>query len=222
MKIAVLGGSFNPLHVSHAMLADTVIKELGYDKVLFVPTYIPPHKVINSNITPEQRLEMLERFCREEGDGHFEVESCEIERGGVSYTVDTLVYLQEKYKSELDGKFALLMGDEIAAEFNHWVKPEKIVELADLIITKRYPDWASLQKTDFNNVHKGKYSDDYQAGFDFDSFEYKKNSIYLEKPLLPVSSTEIRMRAAQGKSYKYLVPKSIYEYIEKNELYRAD
>ena len=63
MKIALLGGTFNPLHIGHCMLADTVITELGYDKVLFVPTFIPPHKQLNTKVTPEQRLAMLRNFC---------------------------------------------------------------------------------------------------------------------------------------------------------------
>ena len=77
MKIAVFGGSFNPLHNGHAMLADTVIKDLGSDKVRFVPTCIPPHKRVNADVSPEKRLEMLELFCSTNGYGHFEVEACD-------------------------------------------------------------------------------------------------------------------------------------------------
>ena len=64
MKIAVLGGSFNPIHIGHAMLAETVIQDLGYDRVLFVPTCNPPHKQMNANVTAEQRFEMVDAFCK--------------------------------------------------------------------------------------------------------------------------------------------------------------
>ena len=141
MKIALLGGTFNPLHIGHCMLADTVITELGYDKVLFVPTFIPPHKQLNTKVTPEQRLSMLRKFCDSaviDGKRIFEAEDCEIKRGGVSYTYDTLKYVCDNY--ELDQKPAFIMGQEVAAQFDKWYQSEKIVEIADLIIAKRHPD----------------------------------------------------------------------------------
>ncbi|MBR4789354.1 MAG: adenylyltransferase/cytidyltransferase family protein, partial [Treponema sp.] len=72
MKLAVFGGTFNPLHIGHAMLADTIIKELGYDKVLFVPTCVSPHKVISSSVTVEHRLAMVRAFCESVPGGVFE------------------------------------------------------------------------------------------------------------------------------------------------------
>lgn len=231
MKIAVLGGSFNPLHLGHAMLADTVVKECGYDKIIFVPTFMPPHKIISSGITPVQRLEMLIEFCKAEGDGHFEVDSCEIDRGGISYSCDTLEYLTEKYRNVLEGKLAFIMGNEVAAEFDKWYKPERIVELADLIIARRYPDIntleAGLQKAahnaeqgskDVHNKTRGSYKGDFAVSFEAENFKYPCK--YLDKPLLPVSSTEIRQRLAEGRSFRYLVPQSVYEYIVKNNLYK--
>ena len=109
MKIAVFGGTFNPLHVGHAMLADTIIRELGFDKVLFVPTYAPPHKEISKILPPQVRMQMIEAFCKSEGSGHFELEPCEIERGGISYTSDTLEYLTKKYQGQLEQKLAFVM-----------------------------------------------------------------------------------------------------------------
>ena len=220
MKIAVLGGSFNPLHIGHAMLADTVVKECGYDKIIFVPTFMPPHKIISSGITPLQRLEMLVEFCKADGDGHFEVDSCEIDRGGISYSSDTLEYLTEKYKAVLEGKLAFIMGNEVAAEFDKWHKPERIVELADLIIARRYPDIntleAGIQKV--HNKTRGSYKGDFAVQFELENFKYP--CTLLDKPLLPVSSTEIRQRLAEGRSFKYLVPQSVYEYIITNNLYQ--
>ena len=98
MKIAILGGSFNPLHIGHAFLADSMICDYGYDKVLFVPTCIPPHKEIASGISTEHRLGLVKAFCSSVSGGIFELEPCEVERGGISYTVDTLEYIKKKYK----------------------------------------------------------------------------------------------------------------------------
>ncbi len=217
MKLAVFGGTFNPLHIGHAMLADTIITELGYDKILFVPTFITPHKKYSGNVTSEQRLEMVRAFCASEGNGHFETETCEFDRGGVSYTSDTLEFLTEKYKDKLEGKLAFVMGDEVAAEFDKWRNPEKVSALADLIIVHRYPDIGAIEQTLYKNTPSGEYKGDFAVKFDRDTFKYPH--IYIENPMLPVSSTDIRSRIAQGKSFRYLVPPAVYEYIEKNGLY---
>lgn len=221
MKIAVFGGSFNPLHVGHAMLADTVVKELGYELVIFVPTFLPPHKIINCKISPEQRLEMIKLFCESKENKHFTYDSFEIEHGGISYTCNTLEYLTEKYKGQLEGKLGFIMGDEVAAEFDKWYKPERVSELADLIITRRYPDIKVFEKNLYENVKnnpKDNFKGDFSARFDEKSFKYP--FVYIKNPILPVSSTEIRSRVFENRSYKYLVPKTVYEYIESNGLYK--
>lgn len=217
MRIAVFGGSFNPFHIGHAMLADTIVKELGYDKVLIVPTFIPPHKIISCNVTPQQRLEMVKVFCDAEGSGHFEMEPCEVERGGVSYTTDTLKFLKEKYKGKIDGKFAFVMGEEIATQFHRWRDPDGVIENADLIITPRYPDWGTIEASAAKNKPAGDYQKDFNEKFNPDTFGYP--CTLLEKPMLPVSSTEIRRRVQEGKSFRYLVPEVIFEYILKNRIY---
>ena len=236
MKIAVFGGSFNPLHAGHAMLADTVIKECGYDKVLFVPAFMPPHKILADGVTAQQRLEMLDAFCNSEGAGHFEVEPCEIERGGISYTCDTLEYLTQKYKGKLDGKLALIMGSEVAAEFDKWYKPERIAQLADFIIVHRYPDINTMEKymygkgqgddahheqaithDESSNTPTGTYKGDFAVSFDEEHFKYPCK--ILPEPMLPLSSTEIRQRVSQEKSFKYLVPQAVYKYIIEKGLY---
>ena len=217
MKIAVFGGTFNPLHIGHSMLADTIITELGYDKILFVPTFITPHKKYTGNVTSQQRLEMVRAFCASEGKGHFETETCEFDRGGVSYTSDTLEFLTQKYKDQLEGKLAFVMGDEVAAEFDKWRNPEKVSALADLIIVHRYPDIGAIEQTLYKNTPSGDYKGDFAVKFDSDNFKYPH--VYIENPMLPVSSTDIRSRIAQGKSFRYLVPPAVYEFIAKNGLY---
>ena len=218
MKIAILGGSFNPLHIGHAMLADVIVHEMNYDKVLFVPTCNPPHKEITAHVTTKQRVEMVRQFCDSVGDGKFELEPCEIERGGISYTIDTLQFIIEKYKNQIEGKPALLMGEEIAAEFSKWKEPYKVASLSDLIIVPRYPDFYGHVTKIAKNRPTGNYLGDFNVRFDKAKFEYPHK--YLDIPILTVSSTEIRARVASNKSYKYLVPKSIYEFIEKENLYK--
>lgn len=218
MKIAIFGGSFNPLHIGHAMLADTIMKELGYDKIFFVPTCIPPHKEIHGGASTAQRLEIVTAFCKSEAHNYFEVEPCEIERGGVSFTIDTVRYLTEKYKLQLEGKIALLMGEEIAAEFDKWKDPDKIAELCDLIIVPRYPDYFGQKISEVKNTPIGNYSGDFKVKFKKENFKYPCK--VLDIPLIPVSSTEIRGRIASGLSFKYLVPPAVFDYIEENHLYK--
>lgn len=221
MRIAILGGSFNPLHIGHAMLADTMVKELGYDKVLFVPTCIPPHKEFTSNISTEDRLGMVDAFCRSVPGGVFELEPCEIDRGGVSYTIDTVKYIIEKYKNDLTDKPALLMGEEIAAQFSKWKEPDAISILTNLTIVPRYPDifGHKIEKmAAVSNRPVGHYVADEKVKFDKNNFRYPCR--VLDIPIVPVSSTEIRGRIASDRSYRYLVPQAVFEYIEKETLYR--
>ncbi len=212
MKIAVLGGTFNPLHIGHCFLAEAAVKELGYDKVLFVPTYIPPHKEINNFLSPEHRLEMLNCFCTDsiiDGKSFFQVEDCEIRRKGVSYTFDTLKYIERTYK--FDKKLGLLMGQESACQFDKWYNSEKIAEMVDFVIATRKMDGDNKENKQFENVSKGNYVNQ-NSCLNFEKkFRYKH--IKLENPELHISSTEIRSRIASGKAWRYLVPDSVFQYI---------
>lgn len=221
MKIAILGGSFNPLHIGHAMLADIMVKELGYNKVLFVPTCIPPHKEITGSVSTKDRLGMVSAFCDSVPDKIFEVESCEIERGGISYTVDTVKYILNKYKDKIDGKPALLMGEEIASQFDKWKEPKVLADLVDITIVPRYPDFYGRKLESYASVENkptGQFAADFAVKFDRSKFRFPCR--VLEIPIIPVSSTEIRARIAAGRSYKYLVPEEIYNFIEKGNLYK--
>ncbi len=215
LKIALLGGTFNPLHIGHAMLAETAVKELGYDKVLIVPTFIPPHKILSNAVSPEDRLGMVRAFCTV--SEHFTAEPCEITRGGVSYTYDTLQYVAVRYKDVLEGKPALIIGQETAAEFDKWYRAADVARTADIVIARRYEDGDGVDTAAFRNKPAGAYT----GGYVFDSaagtFPYPH--IMLENPVITVSSTEIRARIAEGKSWRYLVPEPVFQYIIERKLY---
>jgi len=152
MRIALLGGTFNPLHIGHCMLADSVLCDLNYDKILFVPANIPPHKMMNETVSAEERFLMVEAFCKSAenyGTKRFFAEDCEMKRGGVSYTCDTLQYIIEKYGDKIDGKPALIMGQETAAQFYKWKNADKIAESADLIIARRNSDFNGIDTSGF-------------------------------------------------------------------------
>lgn len=228
MKLAMFGGSFNPLHIGHAMLGETLVKECSYDKVLFVPTFVPPHKEIACGIQSEDRLNMVKAFCNSVPDGIFECEPCEFLRGGVSYTIDTVKYLYKKYDGVMDGKIGLVMGEEIGAEFPKWKNASELITLCDLIIAPRNNSLA-LQSSEntldqdekIKNRPVCSYKGDFKEPFSKEKLEKAGFPCrVLKDSLVSVSSTEIRSRIVQEKSWRYLVPNAVFDYIEAKALYR--
>lgn len=220
MKIAVFGGSFNPLHTGHAVMADTVLKELAYDRIIFIPTSTAPHKTTDSEgfrfPTAEERFSMVDAFCKSRKDGAFIAEPCEIKRGGISYTIDTIRWLYKNY--EFDGKPGLIMGEEIAAEFHKWKDPEEIARLCDIIIVRRdsrRKEENQVQSS--SNIPAGNFLGDSEAVFNENAFSYPH--ITCSNTLVNLSSTEIREKIALGRSFYYLLPESVAQYIEGENLY---
>jgi nicotinate-nucleotide adenylyltransferase len=133
VKLAVLGGSFNPVHVGHLCLADLVLSAFGYDRVVLVPAFQSPFKLGAAAPSPQDRLDMLAASIP--ADPRLVIDDCEIRREGVSYTVDTLADIIRRYRPE--GKPGLILGDDLARDFPKWKNSEKIVEQADIIVARR-------------------------------------------------------------------------------------
>ncbi|MCL2791913.1 MAG: nicotinate (nicotinamide) nucleotide adenylyltransferase [Spirochaetaceae bacterium] len=189
MKIAVFGGSFNPLHVGHIFIAKAVKSELGYEKIIFVPSNISSHKEDLSGVSSLARLEMIKEVIKEYDD--FIIDSSDIERGGVSYSIDTVNHIYKNYK--FDGKPGFIIGDDLLKDFPTWKSVEKLKELIDLIVVRRLSD----EKLDSNLPN-----------------------YYIKNMIKTISSTEIRKRVKQGKTIKDLVPESVRSKIIKNGYYR--
>ena len=190
MRIAILGGSFNPVHIGHLALADDVRVSLGYDLVLLVPANVPPHKAVPDGAEPAERLEMLRLATA--GNDWLQVEACELERGGLSYTIDTIRHLETKFAGQLEGKIALVFGQDLASGFSSWKESAELARRTDIVIAKR-------------------------PGSGDCPFPYPFTP--LENPLLSISSSAIRDAIAAGKSWRYLVPESVYRYIVDRNLY---
>ncbi len=218
MKIAVLGGTFNPIHNGHMALADSVCKELGYDKIIFVPSFIPPHKELSSSVSGKERIKMVGFACRK--DKRFILETCEFKRGGVSYTYDTICYLEKKYAGVLEGKMGLIMGEDLFSGFHLWHKAKELSEKCTLILAKRPGvDVSYLENSEkFMNPSLGEYAR-LSNDFELSSEPLFKNAVVLKTPMLPISSTEIRALAAENGAFCYLVPEKIFKYITKGKLY---
>jgi nicotinate-nucleotide adenylyltransferase len=132
VKLAVLGGSFNPVHVGHLYLADLVLSALGYDRIVLVPAFQSPFK-LGAASSPQDRLDMLAASIP--ADPRLVIDDCEIRREGVSYTVDTLADIIRRYRPE--GKPGLILGDDLARDFPKWKESAEITRLADIIVARR-------------------------------------------------------------------------------------
>lgn len=193
MRLAILGGSFNPVHNGHLYLAQSVIDQFDYDKVVFIPVLIAPHKGIIMDVTAEQRLDMLRLGTA--NNHKFEVDTCELEREGVSYTSVTISYLEKKYEGKIEGKIGLIIGDDLAEGFSSWRNPDMLAENTDIILAHRlFSEKNSC--VPFLYPHKE-----------------------LHNALLPISSTQIRESIGKKDSWRYLVPEAVYEYIVNRNLY---
>lgn len=192
MNIGIFGGTFNPPHVGHLIVAERVREELRLDKILFIPSAISPHKQHIPLIDPAYRMEMVQLAVL--GQQFFGSSDIEIARGGVSYTVDTLEQLKRMYPGDT---LFLLIGMDNLTEFNTWKSPEKIVELANIVVMTR-------------------------PGFEPNGVlgEYEKKFTLCQVPEVEISSSDIRTRVKQEKSIRFLVPKPVESYIYFRKLYR--
>ena len=195
MRLAVLGGSYNPIHLGHLMLADAVALRYGYDTIAFVPAFLSPFKDGHSGCTAEDRLAMVKLAIAD--NPAFYCEPCEIQRQGVSYTIDTLKFLKKKFP-QCEGKIGLIIGDDLLEGFAGWREAERIPDYADIIVGNRIIDRYSMAQAA-------------SAG--------KVPHLRVDNALLPVSSSGIRAAIQEKKSWRYLVPSAVYSYIKEHKLY---
>jgi nicotinate-nucleotide adenylyltransferase len=196
-RIGIMGGTFDPIHTGHLIIAQEAGWQLKLDKVLFIPAGDPPHKQTQKVTPAYHRLEMVKQAI-----GRvplFEASTLEIERGGLSYTVDTLTTLGEIYPS---ADLYFILGADAIAELGNWHKPERILELAYLALAERHGYSISL--------------DPLTPKFP----TLTEKVVRLETPMIEIASHEIRQRVANGAPISYLVPYRVEIYIKEQKLYR--
>jgi nicotinate-nucleotide adenylyltransferase len=146
MKIGILGGTFNPPHIGHIVIAKEIKEFLGLDKVFCVPTNIPPHKQV-AEIGSKHRLNMTKLMINGEVD--FEVLDLELEKGGVSYTIDTVKLLKDKFPQD---EFYLIVGSDLANSFSSWKNFEELKEIVKIVVAQR-EEYLLEKKDDFITVN---------------------------------------------------------------------
>ncbi len=198
-KIGILGGTFNPIHNGHIMLAQYCKEQLGLDKIILIPTFTPPHKVSNDLASEEHRLNMC-RLASVNLDG-YEVSDIEILRKGKSYTYQTLTSLKELYP---DDTLYLITGADMFLTLDKWKNPEIIFEKAIIAAVPR-------NLSDYDELN---------AFYESILKNMGAKAEILCKPVLQVSSTFIRENIDDSDVISPLIDRNVYEYIVKNNLYR--
>lgn len=195
--VGLMGGTFNPIHNGHLIAAQEAMFALKLDKVVFIPNFIPPHKRPSHLLPCRSRLEMLEMAVA--GNPLFEVSDIEIQRGGVSYTADTVRALKEAHP---ENEYSFITGADSVLNFK-WMYFEELLEMLNSFVALTRPGFSMEALKGKASLYKGK-----------DKF------VFLDIPGTDISSTDIRRRVAEGKPFRYLVPDLVREFIEKNSFYK--
>ena len=197
MKVGVLGGTFDPVHIGHLLIAEAAADELALDQVLFIPAGEPWRKAHRAITAAEHRLAMLRMAV--DGNERFAISDIELRREGPTYTADTLAALAGE---RLDDEFWFIIGADALADLPNWHEPERIVAHAIIAVCPR--DAQEVNATAINLPGL--------AG----------RMVMFPAPRIDVSSTDIRERVASGRSMRYLAPAAVDAYIREHGLYEGE
>ncbi len=197
-RVGILGGTFDPIHLGHLIVGEAARERLALDKLVFMPAGSPRLKEAEPSATPRQRLEMAQLAVSD--NPGFEAGTQEVERAGLTYTVDTLEELCRGL--DPDAILHFIVGMDALEQFDRWKDPERLLELCSLVVVNR----VGHQRVDVNDF-VGRYP---QAG---------PGLTLLNAPRVEISSTDIRRLVSEGKSIKYLTPAPVENYIRDNGLY---
>lgn len=193
VRICLFGGTFDPPHIGHLIIAQTVFEAEHFDKIYFIPANIPPHKNKHTITPVELRLGMLKIAIRD--NPNFEISDIEIRRGGVSYSIDTIQSIKKEKNLTRESLFFLIGSDSLKL-FRTWHQPEKILKECQVIVAIRpgfrpsaIPNWI-LHKIQFANI-----------------------------PRIEISSSNVRHRWVENKTIRYMVTQPVWEFINQHNLY---
>ena len=191
-RIGISGGTFNPIHLGHLFMAQTALEKFDLEKIIFVPSFWPPHKSRQHILDASKRLEMVRLAVKD--NPSFEVSEVEINRGGKSYTIDTIRYFHNQYPS--DARFFFILGYDSLANLHRWHQINELLKMTSFIVINR-------------------------PGFKPENPRIPKRKVFSAMmPGLDISSSYIRKSLRSDKTVKYLVPEPVLEYIRKNNLYK--
>ena len=198
-RIGVLGGTFEPIHMAHLVIAQAALDEGHVDKVLFVPAGLPWMKSRRKISPVAARVRMVELALH--GNPGFEISLVDVRRKGPSYTVETLEELKKKYPHGT--RFYLIVGADSVREMPQWYQSKKLIRLCRIL---------AFRRPGYNELELGWVESELPG--------ILKSIKWLKAPIMDISATELRRRATRGGSLRYLVPEAVREYIEKEGIYR--
>jgi nicotinate-nucleotide adenylyltransferase len=198
-RIGILGGTFNPIHLGHLLIAQDAMEQMKLDVVKFIPSATPPHKVVENLASERDRMRMIELAIR--GNDRFEMDDVEIRRGGKSYSIDTLTELRRR---DPRANFYFIIGADSLRELHLWREVERLVKLCTFVTVPR-PGFEAKPAIDphLNAATRRRLRQHVLRGHACD-----------------IASREIRSRVANGRSIRYLVSDAVYEYIRRRRLYQ--
>lgn len=198
-RIGMFGGSFDPIHIAHLILAECCREALELEQVLFIPAFISPLKQDSHPIDAKHRVEMIRLAIG--GNPAFRIDTRELDRGGVSYTIDTVRELKQEYPN---AELVLLMGADSVRDLPKWRSPGELLELVSIGAISRgglgEPPWESI---------RGLVSEE----------RWLQLQKRIDAPQLELSSGSLRQRVASGQSIRYQVPAAVEMYIQQHQLY---
>ncbi len=200
MRVGILGGTFDPPHIAHLIIAELARVRLELDKVIFIPAGEPWMKSARIVTSADGRVEMVSLAIS--SNPAFSLSLIEVNRTGPTYTIDTIEQLSGEVGYDV-GLF-LLLGWDSAAELPSWKAPDRITKMARIVVFPR-PGFTKPEPEDLEKAMPG----------------IAERMVYMDEPYLGISSTCIRQRIREGKSVRYLVPDKVWQYIDEHNQYKA-
>jgi nicotinate-nucleotide adenylyltransferase len=215
MKLGILGGTFNPVHIAHLRIAEEVRERLALDRIIFIPAATPPHKQLDGEISFADRKTMVELAIA--GNQSFTVSDIEEQRGGRSYSVDTL---RELYRLYPDDDLYFIIGSDSFLEISSWYSSADLFSLANIVVVER-PEAIVKELTAPLPLA---IRDEFCYGSDKIRLTHRSgfSVFYLPGTPLPISSSDIRRAVREGRSIRYLVPEKVAGYISDKRIYLND
>jgi len=192
MRICLVGGTFDPPHWGHVLLAEALRTALDIQQIVFVPANIPPHKSDENITDAEHRVRMLERVCAH--DPYFQIDTREINRKGPSYSIDTIREVKAEFQLDRN-EVGFFIGSDNFVDLSSWKESDQLVRLCRILVANR-PGFA--------------VSDD---------LSYYDDVEFIQMPLIELSSSQVRERVNQGRSIRFFVLPGVEQYIRENKLY---
>jgi nicotinate-nucleotide adenylyltransferase len=211
MRLGIFGGTFNPIHIGHLRVAEEVRETLDLERIIFVPSYLPPHKELSYNVTGARRLEMVKMALQ--SNAFFGVSSFEVDSGGNSYSIKTIEHIRELYGCTP----YFILGRDAFNEISSWYQVQRLFGLTHFVVMSR-PGAPVCPLSDVLGEESARFRETPGGVINAVGNEI----VFVEVTAYAVSSSKIRELCKEGRSTRYLVPEEVHDYIRKEGIYSEE